>query len=225
MPRTGHTDTVVLVPILKRAHRVAPVAQSIRDSCDARILFCCTVDDHAVIDAVSALSSLAEFITLPWHPIGDYARKVNTGVRVTTEPLIFMGADDLEFQPGWLDEAKAQLGPGIGVVGTNDLGNPRVTAGNHATHSLITRAYIDEHGTIDGPGQALYEGYYHEYVDDELIGTARLRGAFAMALDSQVRHRHPNWDASVPVDAMYAGQQRRMRASRRLFATRSRQWT
>ena len=34
----------------------------------------------------------------------------------TDEPLIFQGADDLRFYPGWLEAAKAKLAPGIGVV-------------------------------------------------------------------------------------------------------------
>lgn len=225
MPREGHTDTVVLVPILARAHRVAPVYDSARSTCDARILFCVTPTDRQVIAAVNALPDAGEYLEVPFHPHGDYARKINAGIRATTEPLIFMGADDLEFQPDWLDHAKAKLGPGIGVVGTNDLGSPRVIAGEHSTHSLVTREYVMTQGTIDGPGTALYEGYPHEYCDDELVGTARMRGAWAHAGDSLVRHRHPNWDASIPMDPMYAGQQRRMMAGRRVYQTRRRRWT
>ena len=38
----------------------------------------------------------------------------------------------------------------------------------------------DQHGLADGTlGQILWEGYAHEWVDDELIGTARHRNAFA----------------------------------------------
>jgi hypothetical protein len=218
-------DTVVVVPILRRHHRVRPVAESIRASCDARVLFVVTPGDVDVIREVEAVEHLAEYLTVPWVPVGDYARKINAGIRASTEPLIFMGADDLEFEPGWLDKAKARLGPGIGVVGTNDLGNPRVLAGEHATHSLITRVYVDTHGTIDGPGDALYEGYPHEYCDDELVGTAKARGAWAYAADAIVRHRHPNWDTTVPMDALYAGQGRRMAAGRGLFQRRRLRWT
>lgn len=217
-------DTVVLVPILQRAHRVAPVVDSIRASCDARILFCVTPNDRQVKAAIEAVGDIAEYLEVRWHPVGDYARKINAGIKATTEPLIFSGADDLEFEPGWLEAAKAELRPGIGVVGTNDLGSPRVMRGEHATHFLITREYVEQFGTIDGPGQAMAECYPHEYVDDEMVGTARLRGAWAFAAESRVRHRHPNWDASVPMDDLYAGQQRRMIAGRRTYVNRRRRW-
>ena len=33
---------------------------------------------------------------------GDYAAKINEGYRRSTEPLIFLGAIDIRFTPGWL---------------------------------------------------------------------------------------------------------------------------
>lgn len=218
-----NADTVVLVPMLGRAHRVAPVVESLRETAPGvRILFCCTLGDTAVQAAVDAAG--AERIDLPRHPIGDYARKINAGYRWTDEPLMFLGACDLRFHPGWLDAARAYLLDGIGVVGTNDLGNPRVVAGDHATHSLVTRAYADKYGTIDGPGQVLAECYPHEYVDDELVGTAKHRGAWAMALDSIVEHEHPDW-GKAPFDELYRGQNRRMALGRRLHNRRRWRWT
>ena len=102
---------------------------------------------------------------------GNYAKKINRAIEETDEPLIFQGADDLRFHPGWLEAAKAKLGPGIGVVGTNDLNSKRVMAGTHADHALITREYT-KLGTIDDPTKVLHERYPHEYVDDEFIETA-----------------------------------------------------
>lgn len=223
------SDVVVLIPILHRAHRVRPVTQSIVDTCDARIVFLTTPDDHAVIQEIRTVGrafAASVELQVPWYDVGDYARKINMGIRYTDEPYIFMGADDLEFQPGWLDAAKDKLAPGIGVVGTNDLANPRVMRGEHSTHSLITRHYVDTvGGTAEGgPGAALYEGYRHEFCDDELVGVAKHRGAFVMALDSHVRHRHPNFDASVPTDDMYDGQQARMSMDRRLYTYRRPLW-
>lgn len=223
-------DTVVLVPMLGRAHRVAPVAASIRATTrGARILFLCTPGDTAVLDAICDLAAPnpdAPDLALrlvPKLPFGDYARKINAGYRHTTEPLIFTGACDLEFWPGWLDAARTALDPGIGVVGTNDLGNPRVLAGTHATHFLITRAYIDRFGTIDIPGQVMHEGYPHEFVDDELVGTALMRGAFRYCPASVVEHLHPDWN-KAPMDALYAQQATRMRLGRRIYASRRRRW-
>lgn len=221
---TGDADTVVLVPMLGRPHRVGPLVASIRATTrGARILFLCTPGDVAVITAVEDIMGERPALVVK-QPFGDYARKINHGYRITTEPLIFTGACDLEFHPRWLDAARTALRPGIGVVGTNDLGSPRVLAGEHATHFLITRTYIDRHGTIDVPGQVMHEGYPHEYVDDEVVGTARMRDAWMFAADSHVEHLHPNWRPEVPMDALYAQQPARMRLGRRIFASRRRRW-
>jgi hypothetical protein len=209
--------------MLGRAHRVQPLLESLAAAGgNVRPLFVVSPEDLDVHDAIDATG--VERITVPWQPCGDYARKVNAAYVATTEPLMFLGADDLHFHPGWLEAATAKLGGRVGVVGTNDLGNPRVLAGRHATHSLVTRAYADQHGTIDEPGKILHEGYVHEYVDDELVGTARKRKAFAMALDSHVEHLHPHWHPEVPVDELYEAQAARLATSRPLYRKRSRLW-
>lgn len=215
-------DLVVIVPMLGRAHRVGPLLESIHATCNARVLFCCTEGDEGVIVAVDAAG--AERLTFPPRSVGDYAAKVNAGYRHTSEPLLFLGACDIRFHPGWYEAATARLGGRIGVVGTNDLGSPRVMRGEHATHCLVTRDYVDRHGTIDRPGEVLFEGYVHEYVDDELVGTAKRRRAWAFAGDSHVEHLHPSW-GKAPADDIYEAQRHRMAASRTLYLRRRRLWT
>jgi glycosyltransferase involved in cell wall biosynthesis len=215
---------VVVIPMLGRAHRVAPLLESIHATCQARPLFCCTEGDDDVTTAVDAAG--AERIMFPPRRVGDYAAKVNAAYRYTSEPLIFVGACDLRFHPGWFEAATARLdGDRVGVVGTNDLGSPRVKRGVHATHCLVTRDYVDRFGTIDRPGEVLHEGYVHEYVDDELVGTAKMRRAWAFAADSRVEHLHPNWCPEVPTDPLYDAQAARMKQSRALYQRRMRMWT
>lgn len=137
---------------------------------------------------------------------------------------MFLGADDLRFHPGWLEAAKAELDVGVGVVGTNDLGSPRVMRGAHSTHSLVTREYADVFGTIDRPGRVLHEEYPHEFVDDELVATAKFRGAWRFASKARVEHLHPSW-GKAPMDALYALQADRMSVGRRIYRRRSRMWT
>lgn len=216
-------DLVILVPMLGRPHRVKPVLESIGVTVpSARVLFLLSPDDREVAQQVSAAGR--EVLTVPYQRVGDYARKINFGYRHTTEPLLFLGADDLRFHPGWFEAVCGKLAPGIGVVGTNDLGSPRVINGEHATHSLVTRDYVDRYGTIDQPGQILHEGYWHDWVDDELVATAKHRGAWAMALESHVEHLHPCW-GKAPTDASYRLQGQRMRHSRPLFLARQKLWT
>ena len=211
----------ILVPMLHRGHRVRPLLESIEaTTTGARVVFICSPRDPSVLTEVADL----EHIIVDGPRPGDYARKINAGVAHTSEPLVFMAADDLRFHPGWFEAATAKLAPGIGVVGTNDLGSKRVMTGTHSTHSLVTRDYIDEFGTIDEPGKALHEGYPHEFVDDELVQTAIHRSAWAFADDSIVEHLHPAW-GKAPMDAMYAQQSARMKAGRRVYRRRQRLWT
>lgn len=218
------SDLVILVPMLGRPHRVVPLLESIDATVPgARVLFLLSPHDSQVRAAVEAAGR--QYMEVPYQEHGDFARKINSGYRATTEPLIFTGADDLRFHPGWFEAAVAKLAPGIGVVGTNDLGSPRVIAGEHATHLLVTREYADKFGTIDQPGAIFHEGYWHEWCDDELVGTAKHRSAWAMALDSHVAHLHPCWHREVPMDGLYRQQRRRMNHSRPLFEQRQRMWT
>lgn len=214
----------ILVPLLARPHRVAPLCDSVRAATPAphRIVALCSPGDVAVIAEAERHADTT--IVVDWPPgDGDYAKKVNAGYSMSDEPLLFLGADDLAFHAGWLEAACARLDPGIGVVGTNDLGNRRVMRGEHATHSLVTADYAAL-GTIDEPGRILHEGYVHEYVDDELVQTARHRGAWAFAADSVVEHLHPLW-GKAPSDALYDAQGDRMARSRRLYEKRSALWT
>jgi hypothetical protein len=112
----------------------------------------------------------------------------------------------------------------VGVVGTNDLGNARVMAGEHSTHSLVRRSYIDEQGTIDEQGKVLCEAYWHEYVDDEFVKTSMARHAWAFAEDSHVEHLHPGW-GKAPMDALYEMQRMRMKHGRRVFWRREQMWS
>ena len=210
-------ELVILVPVLRRPQNVRPLLESIRGTTPgARVLFICNPGDDAEIEAIEAED--AELVVVD----GNYAKKINEGVRQTTEPLIFQGADDLRFHPGWLEAAKARLAEGIGVVGTNDLASKRAMAGTHATHSLLTREYA-RRGTIDDPSKVLHERYPHEFVDDEFIETAKKRNAFVSAHDSVVEHLHP-YAGKAAIDELYAKTGRRMLVGRIIFWWRRRLW-
>ena len=218
-------DLAVVVPMLGRPHTVAPLAESIRATVPAaHIVWVLSPGDSSDV-ATAVAAAGGDVQQVDYRPIGDYARKINTGYRATSRPLIFTGACDLYFHPGWYEAATAVLEPGVGVVGTNDGGSPRVQAGEHSTHSLITRAYADEYGTVDGPGAIYAEVYPHEYIDDELVETAKWRGAWAMAIDARVEHLHPNWNPAVPMDGTYLAQRSRMARGRPIYQRRRHLWT
>lgn len=222
-------DVVVIVPALRRPHRVRPLLDSLAAATPEphRTMFVATAGDRAMIAAIltAAEHEPIELEILPANRIGDYARKINHAYRQTLEPFLFAAADDLDFRPGWLPAALAPFtDPAIGVVGTQDLCNPRTIAGRHSTHLMFRRTYVDQHGTIDQPGAVFHEGYPHEFVDDEAVETAKFRGAWHFAADSIVEHLHP-MNGKAPTDRLYALQAERMLAGRRVIRARRPLWT
>lgn len=223
-------ELVLIIPMLHRAHRVAPLIASIEEAteCDHSILFVATDGDHDVIAEVEKHRGV-RLEVIAANTVGDYAKKINHGYRVSDEPLLFLGACDLHFHPGWFDVAARHIldqrndRVQVGVVGTQDLANPRVRARRHSTHSLVSRAYVAERGTIDEPGKVLHEGYIHEFVDDEFVATAKKRRAFMFENRSVVEHLHP-MVGKAPLDEMYVAQGARMVTDRRTFQKRAHLW-
>jgi hypothetical protein len=111
----------------------------------------------------------------------------------------------------------------IKVVGTNDLANPDVLAGSHATHYLVARDYATN-GVVDAPGLMLYEGYDHNWTDTEFIETARHRGVFMPCLASVVEHRHWAW-GKASMDETYSKGCRNERVDQMHFLERRALWT
>lgn len=211
-------SVAVLVPVLGRPQRVKPLLDSLAKTApDAAAYFLPDPDDGDEIRAIQqARGSM-------FHTAATgYAQKVNEGVRLTHEPLVFLAADDIEFRPGWLENAKARMKDGIQVVGVNDLIERRPGREGHATHFLMTREYAQQ-PCIDGSRGPLHEGYDHSFVDDELIATATKRGVYAYAEDSHVKHDHPM--AGGEDDDTYRKGRRMFRFDRRLFARRAHLWT
>lgn len=223
MDEVEDRSTVIVVPVLDRPHRVAPLLASFWEATGDHphdVLFVVTDTDtpertelerldaaHLVVDCVS------------------YSDKVNAAYAATTAPWLFLGADDVVPHVGWLAEAhRVQADTGALVVGTNDLGNPRVIAGEHSTHTLVARSYCDRPGGAHGqPGTVLHGGYRHWYCDDELIGLARRRGVYAHAGRAVVEHHHPFF-GKAETDATYALGASRKNADRAEFRRRQRKW-
>lgn len=199
------TDEVaVIVPVLDRPQNAAPFMRTLRASTGLATAYAiASEDDTATADAWATAG--AQVIVGPER---TFAEKINVGYRATGHPWLFITGDDVAFRPGWLDHAQHVAAAfGADVIGTNDLGNPRVTAGEHATHLLIRRSYVDEHGASwDGPGVVGHEGYRHWFVDDEIVTCAKQRGVWAMALGSIVEHLHPVWGKAADDNTYRLGQ-------------------
>lgn len=211
-------DCVVIVPMLRRAALVDRLAGSLSASTDdARLLFVVTDTDAAVLEAVQAYDHLV----VPRRTRGDYAHKINHAVGCSDEPLIFTAAIDVHFHPGWLDAARGCLTDTVRVVGTNDW-TTRTAYEGHSTHTLVARDYADR-GLVDGRPGLLNEDYLHEYVDDELVGTAILRDAYRSCPDAVVEHLHPALGKGA-WDMTYRAMPLRMAADADLFDRRRHLW-
>ena len=210
----------ILVPVLDRPRNAQPLVDSIAAATSEpyRITFLVSPDDTAEIVAITKTGQ--PFIRSP-HP--GYAAKINLGCSLTEGEFIFLGADDLRFHPGWDRAALDRYDEtGKAVLGTNDLGNSTVMAGRHATHSLVHRSYLAE-GTIDETGKLLHEGYQHNWVDTEFVGTAMKRDQFVFCAESHVEHMHPFWHKGQN-DATYEKGRQGYREDRRLYQKRRRLW-
>ena len=203
----GETAVAVLVPCLDRPANVAPLVDSFDDTTTdaAALYFICDADDKAQIEAVEAAG--ANVILSDRG--STFAQKVNSGFTQTAEPWCLVVGDDVRFHPGWLDKARP-LSDRFDVIGTNDIdpttddkGNPRVAAGQHADHFFIRRSYVDTFGGALGePGNICHEGYRHFYSDIETVELAKARRVFTPCLDSVVEHLHPDL-GKAKVDKTY----------------------
>lgn len=168
------SSVAVSIATLGRPDRAPRVAESARPSVDSalhelRVVFMCSPGDDATIEACRATGE--EVVVVPWAggekgegAKSDWARKHNLAYSLMSEEWLLLGSDDIVFHPGWFDaclDAAAGISGGACVVGTNDLGNPRVKAGRHSTHPLVNSGYLACGGVIDDPTRIIPEVYGH----------------------------------------------------------------
>lgn len=224
---TPTRDLAILVPVLRRPRRVAPLlatlAATIRDD-PVSVVFIADPDDHAEHVAVQHARVFmgSSFGVRLMICGGTYPEKINEAVRHTEEPYIFFGADDLHFRAGWYESAKKHIDAGAEVVGVNDLIPRRPTRREHATHFLVTRRYALQ-PTIDGGRGPFHTGYSHNFCDDEFIGTAKRRGVYVYAEECQVQHQHPMVGGAD--DEVYERGRASWTRDKRLYQKRVRLWT
>jgi glycosyltransferase involved in cell wall biosynthesis len=109
----------------------------------------------------------------------------NAALKHATGDLLVLAADDLEWQPGWLDAALAKLAEfpdGWGLVGFNDgHWGPELS-----THYLMSRRFVVE---VLG-GVVAWDCYRHSFNDREANARAQAAGRYAWCEDARVYHRH-----------------------------------
>jgi len=215
-------DIAVIVPVRQRPQNVAPLIESLATSTDrAQPVFIVDADDRAELEAIEKAGALYVINNDPLRV--SFAVKANIGYRATVEPWLLFCGDDVVFHPGWVENS-IDRASGCSFISTIDMGNPRVTRGQHAVHPIIERDWIDRHGASwDGPGVVCHEGYRHWYVDDEWTAVAHKAGQFIYAPDARIEHMHPIFNKGTD-DATYRLGQSFSMADRDLFIRRMTQY-
>ena len=215
-------QVAVTVPVMRRPQNAAKFMDSLRASTGLATAYPIADEDDVLTRKAWELKGVDPIMAEG----PTFAQKVNTAYRNTDEPWLFIVGDDVHFHPGWLDHALSVANTsGAKVIGTQDLGSPRVMAGEHAVHLLIARDYIDEVGASwDGPGIVCHEGYRHWFVDDEIVWAAKQRGVWAFAAGSVVEHMHPLWKKGEPDDVYKLGQSHAA-ADQKVFMARAKKYT
>jgi hypothetical protein len=222
-PPPAAEEVAVIVPVLKRPQNAEPFMRSLRASTGLATAYAIAEEGD---EETAKAWEVAGAVVVRSDSHHTFAEKVKLGYQVTSNlaeppPWLFLAGDDVHFHPGWLDHAQHVANMLHGdVVGTNDLANERVMSGDHATHLLIRRSYVDAVGASwDGPGVVCHEGYRHNFVDDEIVTAAKQRGVWQMSLGSVVEHRHPVFNTAED-DEVYQLGGSSFEADRKVFQAR-----
>lgn len=116
------------------------------------------------------------------------SRAWNAALALSTGDPVVLAADDLEWQPGWLDAALVTLAgfpDGWGMVGFND-GH---WGAELSTHYLMSRRFVIE---VLG-GVVAWDCYTHSFNDVEVNERAKRAGRYAWCPDAHVLHNHWLW--------------------------------
>jgi glycosyltransferase involved in cell wall biosynthesis len=217
----GAAVIAVLIPTLGRPTNVQRVIDNLEPTAPRNLIDPIFIVEAHDVETIAAITAIQRTYIVNTRS-ASYAGAINTAVLATTHDYLFIGSDDLNFYDGWA-EPLLSLAKRYGMVGTNDLHNSDVLAGENATHYLVTRDYANL-GTIDGSEPLLHEGYQHNYCDTEAVATAKHRGQFRPCMESVVEHLHWAWGL-VGMDETYSKGARTVGADAALFASRAHLWT
>jgi glycosyltransferase involved in cell wall biosynthesis len=153
-------------------------------------------DIELVVALDADMETSARLATIPLHDrfemVIDYrhehrgcSQAWNDALALSGGDPVILAADDLEFQPGWLEAALMRLSEfedGWGLVGFND---------GHWGAELSTHYMVSRKMVVDVFGGVIaWQHYHHSFNDREANGRARQAGRYAWCEDAYVLHRH-----------------------------------
>jgi hypothetical protein len=173
----------ILLASTGRADMAARCVQRLRETTEGHDLEIVAAVD-ADPDTERALGPLVD-VMLYSDTYRGCSRAWNDALAVCTGDPVVLAADDLDWQPGWLDAALGRLAEfpdGWGLVGFND---------GHwgeelSTHYLMSRRLICD---VLG-GVVAWDCYGHSFIDCETNERARRAGRYAWCEAARVPHSH-----------------------------------
>ena len=178
------SEIACLIPTLMRPAGLRRVLQSLVDT--APEIHCVVARDPDDEEAKNIAKEFkAQLVTMPEKRMGCM-KPWNEALRATPDYQAYiLGADDMYFTKGWLEETLKVLEEelhGSGFVGFNDM---RKNAYQHcATHFLATRDFIVKYNG----GVMAFNCYTCDYTDMESDQRARRAGKWAWAKEAHVPH-------------------------------------
>lgn len=178
----------ILIPTLGRHERIPGTIDNIAKSTTLpyRIYFICEPGDTDTINLLAQSNEHTIILNTEPH---TYVSAINLGYKLSTEPYIFCGSDDIVFTSGWDTEASKYFGK-FGFIGTVDDWTITKT-GVHASHFFVSREYIKIYSGVFDEKYVIYSSQYQHFnCDIETEQTAMCRGEFVMSKKSIVEHKH-----------------------------------
>lgn len=191
--------TAVILPTRGRTTQAVKCIDRLVQTAPSVDVFVVTEDDPRDFGALLALEDQVHLV--PTTPGMTAVQKWNYGFeRVHARfDAFFLGADDLWFNTGWLEEIVGTMErTGAGCVSPND----GVTEGNQlGTHYLMTKDFIRD---VNG-GVMVCPHYRSWCLDVETTERAKRARSYAWAKDSSVEHRHVHFGKAEMDDTYKRG--------------------
>lgn len=174
----------ILIPTYHRQEKLLGLVNNINQtSTEVETYFIITPDD---VGTKIVLEQLGQKIFVV---DGEYGKAINEGYKLTSEPFVFCGADDIEFTKGW-DKLLLRSIEGFSITGGID--NWQVSqSGVHISHPLIRRSYVEDVGTVLGCKGVIYNpDKFHYHIDIEVEQLAWHRGVINVNRNCIIHHHH-----------------------------------
>lgn len=212
----------ILIPTMGRPERLKGILDQIeKHTISPHTVYIITEpEDQATQDETNKLKTENVRLIINRAP-HNYVTAINHGYHVSTEPFIFCGSDDIDFEPNWdekmLVEFDKENPPGL--VGARDSWAITKT-GKHTSHFMVSREYIKTQGGVEDEKETIYSSQYQHFnCDIETEQVAMKRGKFKMS-KAFIEHHHFCQDSSVAYDQTYQKEQSKISRDMRTYNQR-----